>query len=88
MYTQEYSLLLAGSEEVSEPGSAGWEGPSCLSVLRCANRKAFPEDLFGATGTPNPKSWKATPRAPGLGASGHSFDLDQLGFKYKHLKRP
>lgn len=55
MYTQEYSLLPAGNEEVSEPGGAGWEGSSCLSVLRCANRKAFPEELLGATGTPNPR---------------------------------
>lgn len=55
MYTQEYSLLSAGNEEVSEPGGAGWEGSSCLSVLRCANRKAFPEELLGATGTPNPR---------------------------------
>lgn len=82
MYHQEYSLLLPGNE-VSKPGGAGWEGSSCLSVLRCANREAFLEGLLAAALSPPP----LTPGGgklllgPQVGVLlGTAFYLDQLGF--------
>lgn len=84
MYWQEYSPLPPGKEEVSEPGGAGWEGSSCLRMLRCANREAFPGGLLAAAAAaataPNPRRWEAAPGAPGWGAFGYGFYLDQLGF--------
>lgn len=77
MYRQEYSLLLPGNE-VSEPGGTGWEGSSCLSVLRCANREAFLEGLLAATSNSGGGKLLLGPQVGVL--LGTAFYLDQLGF--------